>query len=102
MKHKLKNKEKEKEDVGTHLAACHPVPSPVCGCLWPLCRAQPFRMASTPHDMKDKLKIKEKGKKKRCGRAPSSPSPRSQSCSSPFVPVVPCMAVWDGVNAFMI
>jgi hypothetical protein len=51
--------------------------------------------------MKDKLKKKEKEKKKGWART-WQPITRSRSRSSPFVAIVPCTSVWDGVNAYKI
>jgi hypothetical protein len=53
------------------------------------------------HDMKDNLKIKEK-EKKGVGADLAACHPVPRSCSSPFMPVVLCTAVWDGVDAYMI
>jgi hypothetical protein len=95
MKNKFKKREKKKKNgMGTHLATCHPVPVPVCGCC-----AVHGRLGQRQclHDTKNKLKKREK-KKKRCGRAPGSPSPRSHSRSWPFMAVGALAAVWDSVG----
>jgi hypothetical protein len=102
MKHKLKIKEKEKKKVWARTwQPVTPFPVPFFAVRARCAMHGRLGWRRRLHNMKDKLKIKEK-EKKGLGAHLAARHPVPRSRSSPFVAVVPCTAVWDGVDAYMI